>query len=182
MVNYENGKIYKIIDNTNGNIYIGSTAEKYLSTRLAKHKNHYKRYLNKIDKTYYTSYEILKNNNFNIELIENYKCNDIYELKKKEAEYIKNIPCVNSQIPCRTKKEWNKNNEKKIKEWNKNYRETNNEYFKDYKKIYYNDNKTEILKKLNEKVKCEFCNCEINKSSLTRHKKKNKKCLIIQNN
>ena len=42
MVNYQQGKIYKIVDKTNNNIYIGSTAEKYLSKRLQKHIAHYK--------------------------------------------------------------------------------------------------------------------------------------------
>ena len=31
MVNYENGKIYKIVCNETGSIYIGSTAQKYLA-------------------------------------------------------------------------------------------------------------------------------------------------------
>ena len=37
MVNYQLGKIYKLVDNTNGNIYIGSTCLPYLSSRLAGH-------------------------------------------------------------------------------------------------------------------------------------------------
>ena len=45
MVNYQNGKIYKIIDYTNDNIYIGSTCEK-LCRRIQKHKASYKCYLN----------------------------------------------------------------------------------------------------------------------------------------
>jgi len=40
MVKYENSKIYKIIDNTNGNIYIGSTV-KTLSLRIAQHRASY---------------------------------------------------------------------------------------------------------------------------------------------
>ena len=38
MVNYQLGKIYKIVDNTNGNIYIGSTCEPTLARRLAKQR------------------------------------------------------------------------------------------------------------------------------------------------
>ena len=37
-------KIYKIIDNTNQNVYIGSTC-KTLKERLTKHKNNYKLFL-----------------------------------------------------------------------------------------------------------------------------------------
>ena len=39
MVNYQLGKIYKLVDNTNGNIYIGSTCKPYLSSRLVQHKS-----------------------------------------------------------------------------------------------------------------------------------------------
>ena len=42
MVNYQDGKIYKIVDNTNNNVYIGSTCEPTLARRLAKHVGHYK--------------------------------------------------------------------------------------------------------------------------------------------
>lgn len=46
MVNYQLGKIYKIVDNVTGKIYIGSTCEPTLARRLVKHRSDYKRYLN----------------------------------------------------------------------------------------------------------------------------------------
>ena len=57
MVNYQLGKIYKLVDNTNGNIYIGSTCKPYLSSRLAAHKTDYNYYLNGKN-NYITSFEI----------------------------------------------------------------------------------------------------------------------------
>ena len=45
MPNYQNGKIYQIIDNTNNNIYIGSTCEPTLARRLSGHVRKYKSYL-----------------------------------------------------------------------------------------------------------------------------------------
>ena len=45
MVNYTNGKIYKIVCLTTNQIYIGSTT-KPLSTRLANHRADYKLYKN----------------------------------------------------------------------------------------------------------------------------------------
>jgi len=56
-------KIYKIICNTTGLCYIGSTNEKYLSSRLSKHKYDSK---NKN----ISSKKVLENNNYHIELIE----------------------------------------------------------------------------------------------------------------
>ena len=37
MSKYQNGKIYKIVDNTNDNVYIGSTINS-LNVRLSKHE------------------------------------------------------------------------------------------------------------------------------------------------
>eukprot|EP01080_Neovahlkampfia_damariscottae_P012895 gene12895-7314_t len=42
MVNYQNGKIYKIINLTNEKCYIGSTTQK-LSVRMAEHRSFYKK-------------------------------------------------------------------------------------------------------------------------------------------
>ena len=92
MPDYQNSKIYKIVDNTNGNIYVGSTTEKYLSKRLQRHLSNYKYWI-KNNKIYYSSFEIFKNNNYYIELIENVNCNDIYELRNRERYYIENCEC-----------------------------------------------------------------------------------------
>ncbi len=46
MNKYQNGKIYKLIDNTNGNEYYGSTIVN-LNKRQIQHKTHNKKYLKK---------------------------------------------------------------------------------------------------------------------------------------
>ena len=49
MVNYNNGKIYKIepiVDHDEGDIYIGSTTKHYLSQRMDKHRGNYKSWKN----------------------------------------------------------------------------------------------------------------------------------------
>jgi len=150
MVNYQEGKIYKIVDNTTGNIYIGSTAEKYLSRRLQRHLVNYKRYIDKKEK-YVSSFEILKNNNFEILLLETFPCNNKYELEQKERYYIENNTCVNKNIPTRTNKEWCEENKK-------------------YSKEYYENNKEKIL----EKIPCDLCGSIVRKRSLNRHKKTEK--------
>jgi len=154
MVNYQNGKIYKIVDNTTGNIYIGSTAEKYLSRRLQRHLANYKRYIDKKEK-YLSSFEILKNNNFEILLLETFLCNNKYELEQKERYYIENNTCVNKNIPTRTIKEW----------W-----EVNKDKVNKIKKEYYENNKEKIL----EKIPCDLCGSIVRKRSLNRHKKTEK--------
>ena len=43
MPDYQQGKIYKIVCNTTGLLYIGSTTQKFLSSRLSGHMRNYKK-------------------------------------------------------------------------------------------------------------------------------------------
>ena len=115
MVNYQNSKIYRIVDNTNGNVYYGSTCENTLALRLSKHKADYKQYLNR-NHNFTTSFDILKNNNYEIILVESYPCNNKDELHARERFYIENNECVNKYIPNRTNKEWCERNKEVIAE------------------------------------------------------------------
>ena len=56
---YSNGKIYTIRSPSTDKIYIGSTIEKYLSSRLNGHNALYKRFLNGKDNNM-TSFELIK--------------------------------------------------------------------------------------------------------------------------
>ena len=110
MNNYNKGKIYKIVDNTNGNIYIGSTIQT-LSERLGGHKTN----LN------CSSRDIIANGGYDIILIENYPCNSKKELETRERYFIENNICINKLIPRRTKKEYEQTEQYKI--WRKeNYK------------------------------------------------------------
>ena len=104
-IDYSKAKIYKLVCNTTGLTYVGSTIQK-LSQRLSEHKGHYKSYSQGKYKKYNTAYEIIKNNNYEIILIENCPCNSKEELHREERKYIESIGCVNKVIPTRTKKEW----------------------------------------------------------------------------
>ena len=105
--NYQEGKIYCIKDNTNGNVYYGSTCEKYLSKRIAQHRNGYKLYI-KTNKRYTSSFEILKNGDFDIELVEQFPCNSSDELLKRERYFIElnKEKCINKRMPSRTHEEF----------------------------------------------------------------------------
>jgi hypothetical protein len=93
MPNYKKSKIYKIIDNTNNNVYVGSTT-RTLNERLTSHRDKYKKYING-EVRFASSYDIIKNNDYKIILIENYPCNNIDELHQREQHYIDNIKCIN---------------------------------------------------------------------------------------
>ena len=124
-------KIYRIVDNTNGNIYIGKTKGQ-LNQRLWEHKGDFNR------GKYCSSQEILKNGDYDIKLIEE------TEDESRERYHILNTECINKQIPGRTKKEYYEDHieetKKYKKEWYKNNKDKNKE------KQYYKDNSEKIKK------------------------------------
>tara|TARA_R110000796_G_C14491556_1_gene427817 strand:+ start:88 stop:519 length:432 start_codon:yes stop_codon:yes gene_type:complete len=117
-------KIYRIVDNTNGNIYIGKT-ELTLTERLSKHKYDYK-----IGKNC-SSCIILKNGDYDIELIE--ETDD----ESRERYHILNTDCVNVTIPGRTRKEYYEDNIEETKKYKKVWYKNNYDKVKEYKKELY---------------------------------------------
>jgi hypothetical protein len=172
------GKIYKIEDNSNGNIYIGSTC-KTLKERLSKHKSNYKRYLNGFGSNV-RSYDIIKNNNFTIKLLEKCNIKTKQELYQRERYYVENNDCLNKQIPGRTEKEYKKayriDNKDKINEYNKEYNIENKDKIKQKNKAYRENNK-DIL---NEKNICK-CGGKFTNKHKTTHFKSNKHLEFIKN-
>ena len=169
---YQQGKIYKITDNTINKIYIGSTT-KTLDRRL---KNY-------IIRKNCISRNILEGGNYKIELIKNYPCNSKYELEEEEAQYIRNNTCINTQIPHRTDKQYREDNKEKLSQQQKNWIENNKTAHLQQRKKYREDNKEVIRKKQLEKIKCE-CGALISRSNISIHKKTLKhlkltECLII---
>jgi len=86
MPDYAKSKIYKITCNVTGLCYIGSTTQE-LEDRMKRHKN--------IKGNNYKSLEIIKNNDYIYEVIENYPCENKIELRQREQFYIDSIECVN---------------------------------------------------------------------------------------
>jgi len=151
MVNYNNSKIYKIICNTTGFNYIGSTCQE-LGKRLNKHRWDYKNKLN------LTSCKILENNNYEIVLIENYPCKNKQELLLRERYWIENLECVNNNLPIMTiddkviyyksyyeknkdniitrQTSYYKNNKDKIKSIRNVYLEKNKDKINEYQRLY----------------------------------------------
>ena len=139
MVNYQNGKIYKLYSPSKNLTYIGSTTQ-LLCKRLVCHLSNYKAYKNDNTKKYLTSFLVLDCEDYKIELLEDYACNNKQQLDKKEGDYIKNNECVNKKISGRTIKEWYIDNADKLKE----YRVINAEKKNDYAKQYVLNNKDKI--------------------------------------
>ena len=130
------GKIYKLVDNTNGNCYVGSTCEKYLSRRLANHVGDYNSYLKNKRKYKVSSFDIIANGCYEMILIENYPCNSKDELFARERHYVETLQCCNNNIPYRTDKEWRDEHKDERKAYNQQYSLNNSERLKEYIKQY----------------------------------------------
>ncbi len=72
---------------------------------------------------------------FYIELLEDFPCESIEQLCKREGLCIKQIGTLNLKISGRTKNEYNEDNKDKIKEQKKEYYELNKDKFKEYKEV-----------------------------------------------
>ena len=142
MVNYQLGKIYKIVCNTTGKIYIGSTCEASLARRLCCHRSDYKKQIAGKN-IFLTSFEVMESDNYEIILVENYPCNSKYELHSRERFFIENNDCVNKVIPKRTMKEWGQDNKEHIKEIHRKYRVNHKEQINENHRKWCKDHMTE---------------------------------------
>lgn len=118
MVNYEQGKIYKIVCRLTGRIYIGSTCEKYLSNRLTTHRQNYKQWKDG-KRTLTTSFLIIDKDDYYIELVELFPCSCVEELRAREGHFQRSVDCINKRIEGRTSTEYRNLNKEKIEAYNK---------------------------------------------------------------
>jgi hypothetical protein len=144
MFDYQKGKIYKLWSPSKNLVYYGSTTQT-ISQRLSRHLKCYENY----EKTnhYYSSFIILECEDYKIELVEEYPCNNKTELEKQEGEYIKNNKCVNTRIEGRTDKEYRQDNKEQIKKQNAILYNKKRDIVLKQQKIYYENNKEKKLEK-----------------------------------
>jgi len=159
---YENGKIYRISCLDTGKYYIGSTI-RTIEERLYKHKHSYKYYLN--GKYHYvSSFDVLENNNYVIELVEEYSCNNKRELNQRESIYIKK--CIDDELCVNKRRAFITDEERK-------------EYDKKYGKEYNRKNSYIILERRKLKYNC-LCGLNIIKNNFRQHlKSKNHHNILI---
>jgi len=153
MVNYQNGRIYKIINDINDEIYIGSTC-KPLSNRMGLHRSAAR--TKQVQSKFYARMNELGIQHFRIILIENYPCNSREELNQREDYYIQELkPSLNQRCAIfneerytQYQKEYNKehmyvsqkkyyaNHRDKMKEVQRAYQLKHAESLKAKRKIY----------------------------------------------
>lgn len=164
MERYKRGKVYRIVCRKTGKQYIGSTCKKLLSQRLAGHNYNFKEW-KKNNFNFITSFTILEENDYYIELVELVPCSSNDELKVRERFHIQNNECVNKYIPLKTQKEhYDEHKEERL------------EYAKEYRAI----NKKQIAEKKKEKYDCP-CGLTICKVTKSTHEKSKKHQTYLNN-
>jgi len=156
--------IYKITDNTNGDVYYGSTIES-VSHRMAKHRYKYKLYKSGLSH-FVSSYLILDNNDYDYECIEEMEVDTKQEMLLREKWYIQNNECVNCVSPIETEEEYRQrhrisdrkyyqNNKEKFKQYAKEYDLKNKDKVREYRRKYNIENRDRINERRGKKIVCE---------------------------
>lgn len=177
MVNYQNGKIYRLIS-ASGKQYIGSTTV-LLTKRKYDHKKKYELYKGGHITNKCSSVLLFEEGEVDIVLIENFPCDSKEELEKRERYWVDNISgvCVNRNKPRLLEGERNQ----RMRQYYQDHREEKQAYDKKYRQenkahrsalslALYHRKKNIINQKRSEKIKCE-CGNEVARSSLACHRK-----------
>jgi adenylate kinase family enzyme len=172
---YQNGKIYKIVDNGYNLCYYGSTCQP-LSKRLSTHKKDYQRYTDGRKDRPITLCKIFDEygvNNCKIELVELFACNSKEELHKREGEFIRENECVNKFIPGRTQAEYAREHRPeaaaRMRKFRSTLSEEKKEAIRQKQKEYREQNKDELSLKRMMKVLCHVCGTSVCFASIARH-------------
>ena len=164
--NFSNAKIYCIRNYETDDIYTGSSCQK-LCKRFQAHKRSMKSTRDSNMLLYQKMKEIGKQHFF-IELYQDWPCENIEQLRKREGEVIRELkPTLNKRIEGRTAKEYKEDNKEKLQQWNKQYRDEHKEELKEYNTNYREENKEVLSKKKKEKY-------ENNKEHYKQYREENK--------
>lgn len=156
MVNYKNGKIYKIVCNSTGDVYFGSTTQQKLASRMNTHRKHTSNLLSKI---------IIQRHNYSYCLVEKYECDNHDELYCRLRYYIDNYDCINKQTAS-------------------NNKHIDNEPIQKQQKLYIQPEKPIVDKQLQPKINIEPQKKEVSfkkkstEKDTTSSKQLNTKCMI----
>lgn len=158
MNKYHRGKIYVLRNKCDDEIYVGSTTQP-LYKRLYEHKS---RCNKKCNFKLYQHMRKIGIDNYYIELYEDYSCDNIEQLRRREGEVMRELNAtLNTNIAGRSDKEYQEANKDKLKAYRQAYREANKDKIKAYRKdnrdkirqrekAYREVNKAKILEKQKE--------------------------------
>lgn len=170
MIDYQNGKIYKIVCDDPELMYIGSTCQT-LSNRMSAHRQMMKRYIDGKG-NYISSFGIVGSEGSHIVLIENHPCNSKEELLARERFHIEANVCVNRNIPGRGY------DAEYIKQYNKNRYESRKDEYIQRAKQFNQQHKEQIKQKALAKEVCE-CGAVVCRNASYAHKKTTKHIRLL---
>jgi len=162
--------IYEILCLTTGERYIGST------TNFLKRKSLHKKNNNDCE-----SKNIIKNNNYKFNILEEFNCN--YKLSKalKEQYYLDNLENINKNRALQLSHIKKKYDRDYKKNYNKKWYIKNKNKIKLYTKKYEEENKEKIKEKKCKKYKCD-CGTILSKNNKSRHNKTKKHLDYLRKN
>lgn len=137
------GMIYVIKNTVNNMLYVGSTSGE-LNIRMKQHlRDMYKHPNIKL----YRAMKEFQPSNFYINLLEEFACENIRQLRKQEGKYIRIIkPELNKNIAGRSVEEYKEDNKDALRVYRKlyyrKYREAHREKFNQYHREYYRKRKS----------------------------------------
>ena len=144
-VDYANGKIYRILQDNEKTVYVGSTSQA-LSARMAQHRKDVKRHPE------WKLYKLMAEvgiEHFHIELISDFPCERKEQLHAEEGRHIRLHNTLtdggNMNMAGRSVKQYYADNLDRIKTDMKVYNESHKEVKHEYNTKYYSANKDKIL-------------------------------------
>ena len=188
-MNFQKAKIYKIWNNTNDKLYIGSSCST-LGNRMAKHR--YNARNSTENSLLYDEMRRLGIDNFFIELMEETPCENIEQLRAIEGKYIRKYGTLNKIIAGRTNKEWFDENREYKREMDRMYRQShkeqnsenckkwreNNKEYKSQKAKEYRAKNEHIIK---QSHMCEICGGQYQSKAKLKHQRTDKHQQALEN-
>ena len=104
--------------------------------------------------------------NFYIELIENYPCNDVYELRAREGHFIREHGTLNKVISGRSEKQYYEDNKENYTKYYKGNRERMLHLLKQY-----NENNEYLKACSKEQIACVVCGCLSSRCHMASHQR-----------
>lgn len=181
MVNYANGKIYKIVSSYTDMVYVGNTTKKLLSQRMYNHRTDCRRWI-KGKTPYCASMSIMLYPDAHIVLLEEYPCKTKDQLKAQEQHWIDKF----GDLAVNLNKSYTGYENKKdyMQIYNSTYRQKNRKKMLKQKKDDYHKNRKRYLKQGKERYqrqkaersKIIECNCgsKCRQDAIKRHERTNK--------
>ena len=151
-VDYSQAKIYKVSNDFNSDIWIGRTCDTLIK-KFSVHKADAIRNLRK-DCVLHNLIREHGFDRFRIQLIEDFPCEDLYQLRQRQGHYIRELKAINKYAD------------------DKDYYEKNKEHINERYKEYAQKSEVKecIKERSSEIIVCE-CGCSFTRYSLKRHQK-----------